>query len=96
MASTTPLNKRRIKMQVDEYELKGLLEQSKDIHADAMRDSTGLLDDFVDVGLEARSHGEVDLEEARSFAAARSDGLKRGLVGVGAAAGIGASLLALS
>jgi hypothetical protein len=61
-----------------------------------MHESGPLLDEFVDLGLEQRAHGEIDPEEGREFASAQSDALRRGLVGVGATAGIGAALLALS
>lgn len=83
-------------MQIDEHELGELLEESKDTHADAMRGSDKLLDEFVETGLERRAHGEIDPEEGRDFAESRTDLLKRSLVGVGAAGGIGAALLALS
>ncbi|MGH7716838.1 MAG: ferritin-like domain-containing protein, partial [Vulcanimicrobiaceae bacterium] len=83
-------------MQIDEQGLGELLEESKDIHADAMRDSDKLLDEFVETGLEQRAHGEIDPDEGRDFAENRSELLKRSLVGVGAAAGIGAAMLALS
>jgi hypothetical protein len=83
-------------MHFDEYQLEELLEQSKDTHADAMRDSDKLLDEFVDMGLESRAHGDIDPDEGREFSFNTSETLRRNLVGVGAAAGIGAALLALS
>jgi hypothetical protein len=83
-------------MHFDENELRELIEESEDIHSDAMQKSAPLLDDFVNLGLEQRAHGEIDPEEGREFASAQSDALRHGLVGVGATAGIGAALLALS
>lgn len=83
-------------MQLDEHELYQRLEESKDIHSDAMRESGDLLDEFVELGQERRAHGDVDPEEGQAFAAERATSLKSGLVGVGAAAGIGAALLALT
>jgi hypothetical protein len=83
-------------MHFDESELRELIEESQDIHSDAMQKSGPLLDDFVDLGLEQRAHGEIDPAEGQQFAIAQSEALRRGLVGVGATAGIGAALLALS
>lgn len=83
-------------MQFDDNELTGLLEESKDTHADAMRDCETQLDEFVELGLEQRARGEIDPEEGRDFALATSNALRRNLVGVGAATGIGAALFALS
>jgi hypothetical protein len=83
-------------MHLDETELRELVEESQDIHSDAMQRSGPLLDDFVDLGLEQRARGEIDPEEGEAFALAQSDALRRGLVGVGATAGVGAALLALS
>ncbi len=74
-------------MYFDQDELSKLIEESEDTHSDAMRTSGPLFDEFVDVGLEQRAHGEIDPEEGREFAAAQSDALRHGLVGVGATAG---------
>lgn len=83
-------------MHFDESELRELIEESQDIHADAMRESGPLFDDFIELGLEQRARGDIDPEEGREFAASQSDALRRGLAGVGATAGLGAALLALS
>jgi Ferritin-like domain len=83
-------------MNFDENELRELIEESEDTHSDAMAKSGPLFDEFVDLGLEQRAHGEIDPDEGREFATTQSDALRRGLVGVGATAGIGAALLALS
>src|ERR1700744_3463041 len=83
-------------MHFDESELRELIEESQDIHADAMKESGPLFDDFVEHGLEQRAHGDIDPEEGREFARSQPDALRRGLVGVGATAGVGAALLALS
>lgn len=83
-------------MQLDERGLQELLEESKDTHADAMREGRPLLDEFVEAGRDRRASGGIDPDEGREFATARSASLRSGLVGVGAAAGVGAALLALS
>ena len=83
-------------MQIEQRELEDLLEESKDIHADAMRTTASSLDEFVETGLDRRAHGGEDPEEGREFARARSTALRDSLVGVGAAAGIGAALVALT
>jgi len=83
-------------MQFDERGLGELLEQSEDVHADAMRSSAEHLDEFVEIGRERRMKGEIDPAEGREYAQQNHDALRRGLVGVGATAGIGAALLAMT
>jgi hypothetical protein len=84
------------RMQLDEQGLGELLEKSEDVHADAMRVSSAHLDEFVEIGLERRANGEIDPTEGSEFAKDSALALKRGLVGVGAATGLGAALLALT
>jgi hypothetical protein len=83
-------------MNFDENELRELIEESEDTHSDAMRRSGPLFDEFVELGLEDRAHGDLDPDGGREFAAAQNDALRHGLIGVGATAGIGAALLALT
>ena len=83
-------------MYFDENELRELIEESEDTHSDAMRKSGPLFDEFVELGLDQRARGEIDPDEGQEFAAAQRDALRHGLIGVGATAGIGAAILALS
>jgi hypothetical protein len=83
-------------MTFDERRLGDLLEESADTHADAMRSTAGHLGELVETGLEQRAHGGVDPDEARAFTAERDRRIGQALVGAGAAAGIGAAVLALS
>jgi bacterioferritin (cytochrome b1) len=82
-------------MQVDETVLEELLEESQDIHTDAMRATRSDLDEFVEIGLERRARGEVEEEgttQRSTLAAPRGSGL----AALGVAAGLGAVVLALS
>lgn len=83
-------------MALDEHRLDELLEESRDTHADATRSTNELIDEFVESGLESQASGEMAQDENRAFAERRSENLRRSLVGVGATAGIGAAMLALS
>jgi rubrerythrin len=83
-------------MDIDEGQLGSLLEESDDIHADAMRQTVENLDEFVEVGLEHRARGPLDLDEATAFSSARAANATNRLAGIGAAAGVGAAILALS
>ena len=82
-------------MDYDEHGLKELIEQSDDIQADAMRLAPEQFGEVVELGREERARG-IDPDETRAFSEARISYLRQGLVGVGAAAGIGAAILALS
>jgi rubrerythrin len=83
-------------MEVDETALESLLEESEDTHADAMRAAKVDLNEFVEVGLERRAQGGVDPEETTDFVARRKSIVDNKLAMVGATAGIGAAVLALS
>lgn len=83
-------------MDYDEQGLGELLEHSDDIQADAMRASHEQLREIVEVGQERRAHGGIDAEESMAFTAHRSALLRGGLLSAGAAAGLGAAILALS
>ena len=79
-------------MSVDEHAIGALIEESNDLHTDAMRTTRGSLEEMVEVGREADS-GEPD----RALARERHALLTRGIGGgrALAAAGAGAALLAL-
>ncbi len=83
-------------MALDEHRLDELLEESRDTHADAMRSTTDLLDEFVETGLERKATDGASQDEHLAFAERRTANLRRNLAGAGAAAGIGAAMLALS
>lgn len=81
-------------MNLDDQSIRALMEESADIHADAMRTSTAALDDMVEA---ARSE-PPEREANQAFAAGRREMLRRSLTGAGglvAAAGFGAVLLGL-
>jgi hypothetical protein len=82
-------------MSIDERELGSLLEQSQDLHADAMTNTRAQLDELVDA---AHDRPDADPEEAAAFATARTAGLRAHFptTGLLAAAGLGTALVALS
>ena len=84
-------------MSIDERALDSLLEQSQDLHADAMASTHTQLDELVEVAHE-RGNPDPDPEEAASFATARTAGLRAHFptTGLLAAAGLGTALVALS
>ena len=55
-------------MELDETALRGLTEESRDTHADAIRAISEPLDDMVDLGRQARSRNALDPDENASFA----------------------------
>ena len=55
-------------MDVDETALGGLIEESQDTHADALRAARGPLRDMVDLGRQARAGRGLDATENASFA----------------------------
>jgi len=57
---------------VDPGAMGSLLEESQDIHHDAMRSTATALDELVETGHEARAHGEIDPDASRDVAARRS------------------------
>jgi hypothetical protein len=75
-----------------------LIEQSQDLHSDAMGSTREALDELVEVGLEERSRGELDPQAAKQTAQATHEGVSRGLAAGGslAAAAFGATLLGLT
>ncbi|HZU74526.1 MAG TPA: ferritin-like domain-containing protein [Acidimicrobiales bacterium] len=80
-------------MSLDDASLRGLMEESADTHADAMRESRPGLAEVV----EHHRDTQTDPDANRAFAAGRREVLRKSLVGVGGvvAAGFGAALLAL-
>jgi hypothetical protein len=85
-------------MSIDERALEQLVEQSDDVHADAMRATREPLAELTERGLEQRARGGEDREETRSFESRRNELLRGGAFSGGllAATGFGAALLALS
>jgi len=82
---------------VDERALGELLEESNDLHADAMRSTREPLGELVERGRERRAHGGFDPDPERGFAAERNRLVRSCLRGAGAFAtlGFGAALLAM-
>jgi len=82
---------------IDPEVMGSLLEESQDLHRDAMAVTGGSLDEMVETGRDARSRGELDPDEARAVAARRSRLMTGAAFGGGllAAAGIGAALQGL-
>lgn len=57
---------------IDPGAMDQLIEQSHDIHSDAMVTTTVALDELVETGLEARAHGDIEEDESRQVAEERS------------------------
>ena len=55
-------------MEIDETALNGLIEQSRDTHADALRAAREPLADLVDLGRQTRAGSGPDPDENRAFA----------------------------
>ena len=55
-------------MEIDETALNGLIEQSRDTHADAQRAAGEPLADMVDLGRQTRAGSALDADENRAFA----------------------------
>ncbi len=80
-----------MEFQVDDRAFTTLIEESQDLHSDAMRTMREPLDGIVELGRERRSSSEYAEEQAES----RRGGVNRALAGAGlAAAGVGALALA--
>jgi Ferritin-like domain len=82
---------------IDTRTMGALMEESQDIHRDAMVSTVETLDEMVETGIEARQHQEIDPDEARGVAAKRARLLTGAAFGGGilAAAGIGSALQAV-
>ena len=87
----------RGRVDVDPGAMASLIEESQDIHHDAMTATVPALRELVETGREARAHGLVDPDESRAVAARRSTVLSGAVFGGGllAAAGIAGALEAL-
>lgn len=85
-------------MPLDDQALGELVEQSQDLHADAMRQATEELDALVELGHERRARNEIDPEESLLGAQAAQEGIRKGLVAGGAlaATAFGAALMSLA
>jgi hypothetical protein len=82
---------------IDPGAMEALIEESQDVHRDAMAATAISLDEIVETGADARAHGTLDPDEARTVAARRATWATGAAFGGGilAAAGIGTALQAL-
>jgi hypothetical protein len=71
---------------LDQRALKALVDESDDLHVDAMRSTRSSLSDLVEYGQERRAEGGYDPEETRAWQLDRRRLLLTGLSGVGAVA----------
>ncbi|HET9731520.1 MAG TPA: ferritin-like domain-containing protein [Acidimicrobiales bacterium] len=85
-------------MPLDERALGELVEQSQDLHTDAMRATADELDQLVELGRERRASDGFDPEESRLGVEATREGIRKGLVAGGAVAAtaFGAALMAMA
>jgi hypothetical protein len=85
-------------MPIDDRALDELVEQSQDLHTDAMRTTQAALDELVDAGHERRARGDIAPDESQQSALAHQNAIRKGLVGGGAlaATAFGATLLGLT
>ncbi len=79
---------------VDPRAMAVLIEESQDLHHDAMVTTQASLDEMIETGHEARARGDVDLDESREVAAHRARLMTGAMFGGGilAAAGIAGAL----
>jgi hypothetical protein len=84
-------------MAIDDPALEALIEQSDDLHSDAMRSTHSSLAELTEIGGERRARGPADLDEVRDFQSTRGRILQDLPFGKGAlaAVGFGAAMLAL-
>lgn len=85
-------------MPLDDQALGELVEQSQDLHVDAMRSTRDSLDELVELGHERRARGEIDPAESALTVEATREGINKGLIGAGAVAAtaFGTALMALA
>ena len=85
-------------MPLDDQALGELVEQSQDLHVDAMRATMEEIDELVELGHERRARNEIDPEESFLGAQAAQEGIRKGLVAGGAVAAtaFGAALMSLA
>lgn len=80
---------------LDEAALASLVEESQDLHGDSLRTLDQSLEDFVDLGQQARV-GSLDRDEGAEFRSRRDDGLRGAFGGkVLATAGLGTAFAAV-
>ena len=75
-------------MSIDEGRLTELLVESKDLQADALRDTRSTLADLREIG-GSRKGRPIDLDEIRAYETSRRDLLKKGGFGIGGLASRG-------
>lgn len=75
-------------MSIDEGRLAELLVESKDLQADALRDTRSTLTDLREIGA-SRKGRPVDLDKIKAYETSRRDLLKRGGFGIGGLAARG-------
>lgn len=85
-------------MPLDQHALGDLVEESQDLHVDAMRTTRERLDELVETEHERRSAPDCDPVESALGVDAAKEGISRGLVGAGAVAAtaFGAALMGLA
>jgi hypothetical protein len=74
---------------VDPHAMGVLIEESQDLHHDAMGTTMTALDEMVETGHEARAHGALDPDESRQVAARRSQLMTGAMFGGGILAAAG-------
>lgn len=82
-------------MSIDDRALGALLEESQDLHSDAMRTTSEALDGVVEYGQERRAQGGYDAEEVREYNSTRKDLLAKGLTGAALVGGFGVAAAVL-
>jgi hypothetical protein len=86
----------RGRLDLDETAFASLIEQSQDLHLDAMRATHEALDEVVELGQERRAAGGEDPEQSAAFAAENSRRIEAAFGGkILAAVGAGTALAAL-
>lgn len=85
-------------MPLDDQALGDLVEQSQDLHVDAMRATEESLEELVELGQERRGRADVSPEESALSVEAAKEGISKGLIGAGAVAAtaFGTALMALA
>jgi hypothetical protein len=76
-------------LSIDDRALGLLIEESEDLHCDAMRTTNDALADVTEYGWERRSQGGYDPDESRQHHDDRRRLLSRSLAGIGAVGGFG-------
>jgi hypothetical protein len=82
-------------LSIDDRALEALIEESQDLHSDAMRTTRAALSDVVDRGQHTRASGGFDHDETAAYHAERERQLTGRLAGTAGAFGVGAALLGI-